>query len=214
MATCFNGRGTSRRCGEVFEGSMTDTEVRINGKKAGATHEGGFYRFSYDISGLLDYGKANTFAQLGHNAVECRAFVAPRACRRHSEAYRAVGGARGSHEGGFYRFSYDISGLLDYGKANTLEVSVKKCPANPSVYRAERQTDFWLFGGIYRPVYIEVKPTAHIDWGRGSGGGSGRFRRSFPALPSRSNMCRSPVFPSRTVLLSSSICRCCAPMCT
>lgn len=88
----------------VFEGSMTDTEVRINGKKAGATHEGGFYRFSYDISGLLDYGKTNT-----------------------------------------------------------LEVSVKKCPANPSVYRAERQTDFWLFGGIYRPVYIEVKPTAHIE---------------------------------------------------
>ncbi len=34
----------------VFEGSMTDTEVRINGKKAGATHEGGFYLFSYDIS--------------------------------------------------------------------------------------------------------------------------------------------------------------------
>ena len=29
----------------VFEASMTDTEVRLNGLKAGPTHQGGFYRF-------------------------------------------------------------------------------------------------------------------------------------------------------------------------
>ncbi len=88
----------------VFEGSMTDTEVMINGRKAGPKHEGGFYRFSYDISLLLKYG----------------------------------------HE-------------------NLLEVTVRKCPANESVYNAERQTDFWLFGGIYRPVYLEIKPREHIS---------------------------------------------------
>ena len=88
----------------VFEGAMTDTEVKINGKTAGITHEGGFYRFSYDISDKLRFGAENC-----------------------------------------------------------LEVKVRKCPADSSIYRAERQTDFWLFGGIYRPVYLEIKPSAHIS---------------------------------------------------
>ena len=88
----------------VFEGSMTDTEVRINGRNAG------------DI-----------------------------------------------HSGGFYRFGYDVTGLLAYGKENTLEVKVRKCPSDTSVYGAERQTDFWLFGGIYRPVYLEISPADHIE---------------------------------------------------
>jgi hypothetical protein len=43
----------------VFEGSMTDTEVKINGIAAGETHRGGFSRFSYDITGLLSHGKEN-----------------------------------------------------------------------------------------------------------------------------------------------------------
>ena len=87
----------------VFEGSMTDTEVRVNGHKAGDTHEGGFYRFSYDVTDLLEYGQKNK-----------------------------------------------------------LEMTVRKSPKNPAVHRAERQTDFWLFGGIYRPVYLEIKPKNHI----------------------------------------------------
>ena len=97
--------GTWKGCSVsiVFEGSMTDTEVSVNGSSAGPKHEGGFYRFSYDITDRL--------------------------C---------------------------------YGKENLLEVKVRKCPADSSVYRAERQTDFWLFGGIYRPVYLEIKPMRHI----------------------------------------------------
>ncbi|HXO73849.1 MAG TPA: hypothetical protein VN824_01440, partial [Puia sp.] len=43
----------------VFDGSMTDTEVKINGKSAGRVHQGSFYRFKYNISGLLRYGKEN-----------------------------------------------------------------------------------------------------------------------------------------------------------
>ncbi|MBN2181545.1 MAG: hypothetical protein JW715_06500, partial [Sedimentisphaerales bacterium] len=34
----------------VFEGVMTDTEVTINGKSAGPVHQGGFYRFKYEIT--------------------------------------------------------------------------------------------------------------------------------------------------------------------
>jgi len=43
----------------VFEGVMTDTRVLVNGKTAGPVHQGGFYRFSYDISRLISYDKTN-----------------------------------------------------------------------------------------------------------------------------------------------------------
>lgn len=43
----------------VFEGSMTDTEVRINGTSAGPVHQGGFYRFRHDVTSLLRWGQEN-----------------------------------------------------------------------------------------------------------------------------------------------------------
>jgi len=88
----------------VFDGSMTDTEVKINGKVAGAIHQGAFYRFKYDISKLLKYGNTNV-----------------------------------------------------------LEVDVAKHSANESVNRAERQADFWIFGGIFRPVFLEALPKIHMN---------------------------------------------------
>ncbi len=88
----------------VFEGSMTDTEVKINGQLAGPVHQGSFYRFKYDISRLLKYNENNL-----------------------------------------------------------LEVSVSKESANESVNRAERMSDYWVFGGIFRPVYLEAFPLQHID---------------------------------------------------
>ena len=88
----------------VFDGSMTDTKVKINGKSAGAVHQGAFYRFKYDISKLLKYGKPNL-----------------------------------------------------------LEVDVAKHSENESVNRAERQADFWIFGGIFRPVFLEVLPKIHMS---------------------------------------------------
>ena len=88
----------------VFDGSMTDTKVKINGKSAGEMHQGGFYRFKYDISKLLKYGQTNL-----------------------------------------------------------LEVDVAKHSANESINRAERQADFWIFGGIFRPVFLEVLPEVHMS---------------------------------------------------
>lgn len=88
----------------VFEGSMTDTEVRINGSLAGPVHQGAFYQFRYDISGLLNFG----------------------------------------------------------GK-NLLEVAVSKESSNESVNKAERVSDYWVFGGIFRPVYLEAVPLQFID---------------------------------------------------
>ncbi|MFV0589933.1 MAG: glycoside hydrolase family 2 TIM barrel-domain containing protein [Draconibacterium sp.] len=88
----------------VFEGSMTDTEVAINGEPAGPIHQGSFYRFRYDISDKLKFGETNK-----------------------------------------------------------LTVKVNKWSANQSVNRAERYADYWIFGGIFRPVYLEALPTESID---------------------------------------------------
>ena len=89
----------------VFDGSMTDTEVKINGKSAGAIHQGAFYRFKYDISSLLYFNKPNT-----------------------------------------------------------LEVTVSKMSADASVNNAERLADYWILGGIFRPVFLEATPTTFIDY--------------------------------------------------
>ncbi|WP_316829895.1 glycoside hydrolase family 2 protein [Pedobacter aquatilis] len=88
----------------VFEGSMTDTEVKINGKLAGEIHQGSFYVFKYNITKLLKPGNDNL-----------------------------------------------------------LEVKVSKHSANESVNNAERKADFWIFGGIFRPVYLEALPENHIN---------------------------------------------------
>jgi hypothetical protein len=88
----------------VFEGSMTDTEVKINGKSAGEKHQGAFYRFRYDVSNLLVYG-------------------------------------------------------MD----NLLEAKVSKMSSDSLVNEAENNADYWVFGGIYRPVYLEALPPAHIS---------------------------------------------------
>ncbi|WP_299555927.1 glycoside hydrolase family 2 TIM barrel-domain containing protein [Seonamhaeicola sp.] len=88
----------------VFEGVMTDAQVKINGKLAGA-----------------------------------------------------------KHQGAFYEFKYNITKLLKFGAENLLEVRVDKMSSNRSINAAERNTDFWIFGGIYRPVYLEVLPKEHIE---------------------------------------------------
>ncbi len=67
------------------------------------------------------------------------------------------------HQGAFYEFSYEISALLQYGKTNSIEVFVKKHSDNKSVNHAERDADYWVFGGIFRPVYLQVKPKENID---------------------------------------------------
>jgi hypothetical protein len=68
------------------------------------------------------------------------------------------------HQGSFYRFKYDVSSLLNYGKSNLLEVTVSKHSANASVNSAERKGDFWIFGGIFRPVFLEVSPQININY--------------------------------------------------
>ena len=88
----------------VFEGVMTDADVRINGRSAGPIHQGGYYRFKYDVTRLIRFNRENL-----------------------------------------------------------LEVTVSKASSNPSVNRAERDGDYWALGGIFRPVYLEIVPRIFID---------------------------------------------------
>jgi hypothetical protein len=67
-----------------------------------------------------------------------------------------------THRGGFNRFSYDITDKIKPGR-NELEVNVSKESSDASVNAAERKADWWIFGGIYRPVYLEAKPAVNIE---------------------------------------------------
>ncbi len=88
----------------VFEGVMTDATVRLNGRSAGPTHQGAFYRFRYDVTELVEFGEGE----------------------------------------------------------NLLEVRVDRESRDGSVNRAERDADYWVFGGIFRPVYLEAEPQSAI----------------------------------------------------
>jgi hypothetical protein len=67
------------------------------------------------------------------------------------------------HQGGFGEFRYDVTKDLNFGASNLLEVTVKKVSANASVNDAERTADYWVFGGIFRPVYLEARPLENIE---------------------------------------------------
>ncbi len=101
----------------VFEGAMTDTTLKINGQQAGPTHQGGFYRFEFDITDKVRFGKSNK-----------------------------------------------------------IDVLVSKDSANASVEEAERHADYWVFGGIFRPVWIEALPHQFIDWSSTDAKADGSFR--------------------------------------
>lgn len=67
------------------------------------------------------------------------------------------------HQGGFYRFGHDITDLVRFEEENVLEVEVDETSANDGVNRAERTGDYWNFGGIFRPVWLEASPEQAIE---------------------------------------------------
>ncbi len=68
------------------------------------------------------------------------------------------------HQGGYYAFHYDITRLLKpAGQQNEIQVDVDDESANESVNRAERRGDFWNYGGIFRPVFLQAVPKTFVD---------------------------------------------------
>jgi hypothetical protein len=68
-----------------------------------------------------------------------------------------------THQGAFYRFHYDITPLVKFGETNLLEATVAKTSSNRSINNAERAADYWVFGGIFRPVWLEARPAPAIE---------------------------------------------------
>ncbi|QDU56619.1 glycoside hydrolase family 2 TIM barrel-domain containing protein [Aeoliella mucimassa] len=67
------------------------------------------------------------------------------------------------HRGAFYEFRYEVTDLLQDQQPNLLEVQVSKESEDPSVNEAERRADYWVFGGIFRPVWLESVPAEFIE---------------------------------------------------
>ncbi len=120
----------------VFDGSMTDTGVQINGQSAGE-----------------------------------------------------------KHQGGFYRFRYEITQLLRFGKPNLIEVNVTDDSNEPTVNQAERQGDYWNFGGIMRPVYLEAYPQEFIERVAIDAKADGKFTINvFPSGVTSANSLEAQIF--------------------
>ncbi|MDR0352114.1 MAG: DUF4981 domain-containing protein, partial [Opitutaceae bacterium] len=80
-----------------------------------------------------------------------------------------------THQGGFTQFSYDVTKLLKPGADNELVVDVAKVSADAATERAERKGDYWVFGGIYRPVWLEAVPARFIEHVAIDAGADGRL---------------------------------------
>ncbi|WP_448248832.1 glycoside hydrolase family 2 TIM barrel-domain containing protein [Thalassotalea agariperforans] len=90
----------------IFEGSMTETTVYLNGEKLGVPNLGGYVPFRHDLTKTK---------------------------------------------------------ALKYNSDNELTVVVAKKPSNDSLDQAERKADYWVLGGIYRPVYLEIQNKSFIN---------------------------------------------------
>lgn len=86
--------------------------------------------------------------------------------------------AGNAHQGGFSPFRWDVSDRVFFGdKKNRLELTVsKESHSNPQTNLAERRADYWNFGGIIRPVYIESRPAHCIQRVAINAGQSGTFQ--------------------------------------
>lgn len=117
------------------------------GKKFRFADEKGIYRYSFKIpSGWKDREVYIVFEGVMTDA----------------EVFINGKQAGEKHQGAFYRFEYNITSLVNADDDNQLEVRVSKMSGNKSVNHAERYADYWIFGGIFRPVYLESFPKAHI----------------------------------------------------
>lgn len=68
----------------------------------------------------------------------------------------------GFHQGGYTEFKFEITHALKNGE-NLLEVKVDSASSNKQIVKAERFADYWMFSGIFRPVFIEEVAQEFIE---------------------------------------------------
>ncbi len=123
----------------------------------------GTYSYYQDVPNVNETGMYKYNFTIAPSQKDKKIFIVFDASMTETEVKINSQSAGPVHLGGFYQFRYDITNLIKFGSPNLLEVTVTKKSTNNSINRAERQADFWLFGGIFRPVYLEMVPQTFIE---------------------------------------------------
>ncbi|MHC4117245.1 MAG: glycoside hydrolase family 2 TIM barrel-domain containing protein [Planctomycetota bacterium] len=123
----------------------------------------GAYNYGQDKTKSAEYGKYRRRFELPERWKDRTIYIVFEGVMTDTEVWINGKSAGPVHQGGFYRFKYDITGLVEFGADNLAEVTVHKVSSNASVEAAERKADYWVFGGIYRPVYLQAFPSQFIE---------------------------------------------------
>ena len=67
----------------------------------------------------------------------------------------------GSHTGGYVGFDIDITDLLRFGQDNSILVRVDNS-YDPYIIPSQK-SDFFIYGGLTRDVWLKIVPSAHIE---------------------------------------------------
>lgn len=122
----------------------------------------GTYNYGHDKNKGSEQGKYRRKFIVQESWAQKRIFIVFDGVMTDAEVFVNGQSAGPKHQGGFYRFKYEITDLIRPGE-NLLEVTVSKVSSDASVEAAERQSDYWVFGGIYRPVRLEAVPRQFIE---------------------------------------------------
>ncbi len=121
----------------------------------------GTYSYYQDVANANETGRYKYSFKIASQHKSKRIIVVFDAAMTETEIKIKGKSAGPVHQGGFYQFKYDIIDLIQFDKVNLLEATVTKKSTTNSINRAERPTDFWLLGGIFRPVQLEILPTTY-----------------------------------------------------
>lgn len=118
----------------------------------------------------------------------------------------------GEHRGGFSRFRFDATAALVPGRPNMLLVKVDNRQPSPSATTADifpLSGDFFVRGGLYRPVSLVVTRPVHIDMldhgGLGVYATTRSLRGSTAEVEVRSRLVNDTAQPARVRLRTSLI---------
>ena len=124
----------------------------------------GTYNYGQDINKANEQGRYRRSFELPDHWKEKIIHIVFEGVMTDTQVWVNGNSAGPKHQGGFYRFKYDITELVEFDSSNLLEVTVSKVSSRESVEVAERKADYWVFGGIYRPVYLDALPHQFIEW--------------------------------------------------
>ncbi len=138
---------------------MPDPQTHLNRAESVDKYQGvGWYRMTFTPP-AMDAGQ--------------RAWLQFDAASRTAEVW--LNGQRiGGHKGGFSRFRLDATRALRAGQANTLLVKVDNTQPAQGSSTADilpLAGDFFVHGGLYRPVSLIVTNAVHVDMLDAGGGG-------------------------------------------